>query len=803
MFYVELFTRSIQAAEAGGYMNLQDPTALAASGAFPAAAHRWSARMITPTTDGGEGTHAPLVAARFDLPGVPRAAQLRISALGLYCAFINGQRVGADVLTPGWTNYDDRLAYQTYDVAPLLAQGSNRIDIWLADGWYRSPLLWADWTVRETWGTRLAAIAEIESEGEILLATGPDWTSGLSPITRSGIYYGEDYDARLEGQPANNPVEVLTTDLPRLVSQEAEPVRALGPLPAIESWTDAQGRQLFDFGQNCSGVVRITIAGEAGATVRIEHSEVLGPDRAFENANYRGARSEARYTLRGEGEETYKPTFSFMGYRYARVTITGAADLLDIVSIPISSVPEAAAGFTCGEPLVDKLVLNTIWSQRSNFIEVPTDCPQRDERLGWTGDAQVFAGAACWLADCERFFSKFLRDVIVDQRPDGAIANFSPDPTRLKPGTTPREMAGSTGWGDAITVIPWQLYLHYGDKAVLREAFPAMLRWLDFLWSHSNGPILSPKTRWGSKGFTFGDWLQPTGSAVKPRETIGDDCAATLYHFLSTDLAARIAAILGEDTEAERLSARREEIRAAFTREFFTPTGRLAYNDQTSYALAFQFGLVPPEHFEAARDYFRQSVARDFFLIGTGFIGTPALLPALTRLGLIEEAQKLFLNRKTPGWLYQVEQGATTIWERWDAIAPDRSIHIPEMNSFNHYAYGAVCQWLFEDVAGVKPTIEGPGFDTVSIDPTILPALGHVSMWHQCRHGRIEAGWSLDGNLVTYSLVLPQGCAGRLEHNRLRANVALDGRAVTVPGEGLPLAPGAHAISFETKIPNP
>jgi alpha-L-rhamnosidase len=522
---------------------------------------------------------------------------------------------------------------------------------------------------------------------------------------------------------------------------------------------------------------------------------VLGPDRVFDNRNFRSARAEQHYILNGEGTETYAPLFTFFGFRYARVTLTGGAALVAIHQIPVTSVPTLAGGFLCGEPSVNRLVLNTIWSQRSNFIEIPTDCPQRDERLGWTGDAQVFAGTACWLADCERFLTKYLRDVRHDQRANGAVSHFSPDPTRLHPIDDRGDWAGSTGWGDAIVIIPWQLYLHYGDKAVLAENFPAMVKWLDYVWGISDGPIVRPPSVWGAHGFTFGDWIQPVGDNRKPRPTIADDCAATIYHFISTDLAATIAGLIGDPSEAA-LRQRAETIRAAFKNEFFSPSGRIAHNDQTSWSLAFMYGLVPPEYYEAGKAYFRRVVEDADGLIGTGFIGTPAILPALTMHGMADLAEKIFLNRKVPGWLYQVDRGATSIWERWDALGEDGTIYDPDMNSYNHYAYGAVCQWLFEGVAGVAPVADAPGFDVVALDPLILPALSPVEAWHDCRHGRIEAGWVLEGRNVTYTVTLPDGCTGRLVANPARHALHLDGVRADVPAGGLTVPSGTHVITF-------
>ncbi|MET3615589.1 alpha-L-rhamnosidase [Rhizobium aquaticum] len=775
-------------------MNMFEGRSTAAAGEVSHGGFSPKARMIAPACDGGQGTAGTFVSREFSVEEVSSPVRLTISALGLYRAFINGKRVGNDLLTPGWTCYDDRIAFQSYDVSGLLQEGENRIEIWLGDGWYRSQILWASNPIFNCWGDRIAAIAELSTEDGSLLATDETWRSGFTPVVRSGIYYGEDFDARIVPEDSAG-VEVLEFDKTLLVPHEVEPVKELTPFSPKDSWTEDDGRQVFDFGQNAAAYIRICVKGRAGASVRVEHSEVLGPDRFFDNRNYRSARAELIYTLKGDGEEIHAPLFSFMGFRYARVTLPDGVELVSIQSVPISSVPVQAGGFTSGVPAVNRLVENSIWSQRSNFIEIPTDCPQRDERLGWTGDAQVFAGTACWFADSQRFLTKYLRDVMHDQRPNGAVPHFSPDPTRLHPIDARGDWAGSTGWGDAIVIIPWQVYLHYGDDAVLRECFPAMQRWLDYLWGISDGPVIRPPAVWGEHGFTFGDWLQPVGDNRKPRPTIADDCAATLYHFISTDLASRIAGIIGDEAAASRLAARAEQIRTAFRHEFFSPSGRIAHNDQTSWALAFLYGLVPSEYAEAAKSYFRRVVEETDGVIGTGFIGTPALLPALTELGMLDLAEKIFLNRKVPGWLYQVERGATSIWERWDAMAEDGSIYDPDMNSYNHYAYGAVCQWLFEYVAGIKPVASAPGFREIDLDPAILPQLSPVSAWHDTRLGRVEAGWSLEGNSATYRVVLPEGATGRIAATDARKNLSIDGQAVP-GGESARLSAGEHIIRF-------
>jgi alpha-L-rhamnosidase len=760
---------------------------------------KWHAQMIAPLADKGQGTRATYVSRAFSLDHVDAETTLNISAQGLYRCFINGERVGQDLLTPGWTCYDNRIAYQTYNIAKHLKVGDNKIVIWLGDGWWRSQMMWAQNPIFNCWGDRIGAIAQITSGKKLILTTDQSWKSGELPITKSGIYYGEDYDARLENLHDTAGVDVLPFKTKLLVPHETAAVRELPFIAAVDSWAEEEGRQVYDFGQNAGAYVRFAVQGKAGDTVEVDFSEILGPNKHFDNRNYRSARAQIIYTLKGGAPETYAPHFTFMGFRYARVKISGHASLQSIHMVPISSVPDLAGGFTCGVPEVNRLVMNTVWSQRSNFIEVPTDCPQRDERLGWTGDAQVFAGTACWLADTESFLKKYLRDVMHDQRKDGAIPHFSPDPTRLHPISDRGDWAGSTGWGDAITVIPWQLYLHYGDDAVLKECFPAMLKWLDYLWSISDGPIIKPPAVWGNRGFTFGDWIQPIGDNRKPRPTIADDCAATLYHAISTGLAANIAKIIGKPKDAARLAKRHVEIKKAFANEYFSPSGRLAHNDQTSYSLAFLYDLVPAKYFAEAKEYFRKVIEDADGLIGTGFIGTPVLLPALTKLGLFDLAEKIFLNRKVPGWLYQVERGATTIWERWDALAPDGSIYDPDMNSYNHYAYGAVCQWLFEGVAGVAPSASKPGFDVVEVSPQFLAKLSPVSAWHDCRHGRIKVDWALKGSRANYVLELPENCLGLLKPQTEFQVTHVNGAKVSLSKAGMRLKPGRHEITYEVK----
>lgn len=761
--------------------------------------HAWKAQMIRPLSDAGVGTRQPFLRKTFQAKGGGRAV-LRISALGLYRAFINGKRVGDDLLTPGWTSYYDRLSYQTYDVGPLLADGDNVIDIWLGDGWYRSQMMWAhEQALFNTWGDRIAAIAEIEADGRMILATDASWSSGLTPVLKSGIYFGETYDARLEDAAADQgSVQHEDFNPSVLVAHEVNGVKELDLLRPVSSFTDTEGRTIYDFGQNAAAYVALTVAGEAGATVLIEHSEILDKGE-FCNTNLRSAPCLVTYVLKGKGQESYRPIFTFQGFRFARVTVTGKAEIVDIASVPISSAVTRTGWLTTGHPLVNRLVENSVWSQRSNFVDVPTDCPQRDERLGWTGDAQVFAATACYLHDSHDFFIKWLRDVMADQREGGEIAHVVPDPTRGH-GDLYVGFYGSTGWGDAISIVPHALYRHYGDLDILRETLPAMVRWNDFVWSISDGPIVRPPRPWGGRGFTFGDWLQPKGPSEKPLPTIGDDAAATIYLYIAAKLTAKIAGLVGDKATEKRLSERAAVVKAAFAHEFVTPSGRLAYDDQTSYALAFLHDLIPEDKSAAAKDYFKATIARADGRIGTGFIGTPALLPALIKIGEPDLAAALFLQEEVPGWLYQVKNGATTIWERWDAIQADGSVFDPSMNSYNHYAYGAVCQWLFEEVAGLRPDEDEPGFRHILFEPAIIPALSPVAAIHHSAAGRIEAGWRVDDGTVIWETVVPDGARGTMIVPAGARNIILDGTPVDPVAEGskqrLAVGSGRHVVTF-------
>jgi alpha-L-rhamnosidase len=771
----------------------------------------WRGEMVGPQTDPGAERQSPSVLKTFDLARKPTSARLYITSFGIFRALINGKRVGADELTPGWTSYRDRLGYLTYDVGDLLQAGSNSIEIWLGDGWYRGELCWPQHRIVNAYGDRVGALAELRlvDAGTVTsIATDSSWQSGLTPILMSGIYPGEEYDARLEGAAtARKGVDVLPLDKSVLVAQEAPPIRELPHLKPVMQKSIGEGVTLLDFGQNVAGVVKLTVSGDRGATARVNFAEILNADETDLNStSFRGARVQLDYTLKGGAEETYQPVFTFMGFRYARVTLKGGAKLVSIESVPFTSDLRETSTFSSGHKLINRLHENANWSLRGNFMDVPMDCPQRDERLGWTGDAQIFSPTANYLRDTTLFFKKWLRDMVADQRDDGAISHVVPHPNRYHESNMPN-FYGSACWGDAICTVPWNLWTFTGDSEVLGENLPAMVRWIEYLTSMAPDGVRHPPVRIEERGFTFGDWVQPQGLTVKPNPNTGDDFVATCYYYSSTVITAKAARVLGETSIAERHEKLAEKIKAAFQREFITATGRLLYNSQGAYVFAFANDLIPEQFRAKAIEDFKATIYKTGGLnepglqLGTGIIATAQLLPTLSKLGLHDIAIRMLLVETSPGWLYQVKRGATTIWERWDGIDLEGT-PATSMNSYNHYAYGAVAYWFYHHLAGIQADPNGPGFESIVIAPEFHSELSPLRASHDSRYGNIEAGWTVDGDRVTYTFSTPPGTRTRLKLPANAADIELDQKPLSgdaakqVLGEGLPVEPGARTVTL-------
>ncbi|WP_431245914.1 family 78 glycoside hydrolase catalytic domain [Leifsonia xyli] len=736
----------------------------------------WAAELVTPAPGA-----AALLRRTTELPAKPvRRARVYATAHGLYQLEINGRRVGDDELAPGWTAYDSRLRYQTYDVTDLVEGGTTTIGAWLADGWWRGYLGWDG--RREWYGTELGLLAQLEVEFEDgdrrVIATDAAWESSAGPIVSADLYNGEHFDARLldpgwstlggatNGGAADGwtPVTVSEFDTGLLVAPDGPPVRVTQTVPVADVIVSPSGRTILDFGQNLVGRLRITVSGEEGDTVVLRHAEVL-ENGELATEPLRGAEATDTYVLRGSGTEEWAPRFTFHGFRYAEVTgWPGEFHPSAVVAEVLHSDLDRTGWFAASDPKVDRLHQNIVWGMRGNFVDVPTDCPQRDERLGWTGDLQVFAPTAEYLFDTSGFLTSWLKDLAAEQQ------RYSGTPM-VVPAITTGYTGPMAGWADAATVVPWTMYQASGDLEVLGRQFDSMARWVAEVEAAAG-----PDRIW-SAGFQFGDWLDPSAPVGRPEASATyPEIVATAYFARSTRIVADAAALLGRPEE-ERFRALADEVATAFRREYVSESGRLLSDSATAYALALQFDLVGGAVARArAADRLAEIVRSSGFTIATGFIGTPLICDALSANGHLDTAYKLLFQTKAPSWLYTVDQGATTIWERWDSLLPDGTVNPSGMTSFNHYAFGAIGDWLHRVVAGLAPA--APGYRRIAVAPQPpRRGLTSASARLDTPYGTAESGWVLEeGNLrlavrvpvgVTADVVLPSGAhhvVGHGEH---------------------------------------
>ncbi len=700
----------------------------------------WEAEFVGP----GEGS---LLRTEFESgPGLV-SARLYATALGVYEVELNGERIGDHVLAPGWTSYRHRLRYQTHDVTGLVREGANCLGAMLGDGWYRGRLGFEG--KNALYGDRLALLAQLEltyDDGTVRrIATTPaTWRASSGALLSSDLYDGEAYDARKEqkgwSEPGFDdsawwPVEPVEHDLGTLVAPAGPPVRVTETLEPVATLTSPSGKTILDFGQNLVGKLRITATGEAGQAVTLRHAEIL-QDGELCTEPLRTAEATDTYVLRGGGTETWEPRFTFHGFRYAEITgpVTGA------VALVCHSDLERTGWFACSDPLVERLHENAVWGMRGNFLDVPTDCPQRDERLGWTGDLQVFAPTASFLYDSAGFLRSWLADLAAEQGADGSVPSIVPSVAYAPT---------AAAWGDAAVIVPWTLYQRYGDLGVLEAQFPSMRAWADHVASLAGENLL-----WDS-GFQYGDWLDPTAPPGRPEAArTFPEIVATAYFAYSTDLVARTAYLIGRTEEAERYEALAARIRRAFQDEYLTPAGRLLSDSQTAYALALRFGLLPDgEQRRRAARRLAELVRGGGYRIATGFVGTPLICDALAESGFLDSAYRLLLEKECPSWLSTVVRGATTIWERWDSLLPDGRVNPSGMTSFNHYAFGAVADWLHRTVAGLAPA--EPGYRRLRMAPRPGGGLTRASARLRTPYGLAACSWTLDDGRLSVEMTIP------------------------------------------------
>ncbi len=715
----------------------------------------WSARFVTPAweEDTSRPQPGPLLRREFDVgPGVARA-RLYVTALGVYEAQINGAAVGDHVLAPGWTSYSHRLRYQTFDVTGLLHEGRNAIGAMLGDGWYRGRLGFGGGR-RNIYGDRLALLAQLEIDyvdgTHEVVVTDDGWRAIRGPIVTSDIYDGETYDARLERAGWSTAgyadrdwtsVRQLDRDRGTLVAPTGPPVRRTELIVPVAITTSPSGKTLVDFGQNLVGRLRLTVQGAAGQTVTLRHAEVLEHGE-LGTRPLRAAKATDQYTLRGNGVETWEPRFTFHGFRYAEVEgWPGKLRAGDLVAVVCHSDMERTGWFECSDPLINRLHANVVWGMRGNFLDVPTDCPQRDERLGWTGDIQVFAPTASFLYDAAGFLQSWLADVAADQQ-DGVVPFVVPNVIQGPP-------RPAAAWGDAAVIVPWVLYQRYGDTGVLADQFESMRGWVDHIAS-----LAGERGLW-DRGFQFGDWLDPSAPPDRPAAArTSPQIVATAYLARSAELVGQAAGVLGRAEDEARYLALASKVREAFADEYVTPNGRLASDATTAYALAIEFSLLRDEtQRRHAGERLLALVRESRYRVSTGFVGTPLICDALCNVGAYDAAFRLITERECPSWLYPVTMGATTIWERWDSMLPDGSINPGEMTSFNHYALGAVADWLHRTVAGLAAG--EPGYRRLEIRPRPGGGLTHARARHRTPYGMAESGWSIADGQIQVEVAVP------------------------------------------------
>ncbi|MFT4042203.1 MAG: family 78 glycoside hydrolase catalytic domain [Gordonia sp. (in: high G+C Gram-positive bacteria)] len=707
---------------------------------------------------------------------VTRAA-LTATAHGVYAATIGGRPVSQTLLNPGWTAYEHRLQVQEFDVTELVREsgGTVELEVALAGGWWRGDLGFED--ANANYGPDLAFLAALEityTDGSSQrIATGPDWSVTESAIELASIYHGQREDRRLVPGP-EQPVRVVEIDRATLVPQVSPPIVRHETLAPQRIWLSPSGRTLVDFGQNLVGFIRFTVSGPAGTLITVRHAEVL-EDGELGTRPLRGAQATDSIVLAGTGSEDFEPAFTFHGFRYAEVTGWPgelAADSLE--AVVVHSDIRRTGTFESSNSDVNQLISNSVWSQKGNFLAVPTDCPQRDERLGWTGDIAAYAPTAAFQFDVADFLHGWLLDLAAETAadPNSYVPYVIPD--ILKYAHFPAEMAeqfkqwqGATAiWGDAAVWVPWALWHAYGDLDRLRAQYPGMV-----LHLRSVERSLSPTNLWDN-GFQFGDWLDPDAPPDNPAAAKADPgVVATACVARSARIAAETAELIGETQDAAHWSALAQRVRDAFVAHYVSDDGAIASDCATVYALAITFDLLDPPLRKAAGDRLAEVVRAAGYRVSTGFAGTPFVTWALSETGHVEDAYALLLEQECPSWMYPISMGATTIWERWDSMLPDGTINPGEMTSFNHYALGAVADWVYQVVLGIRP--DAPGYGRVRIQPTPGPGIDWARGSLATPHGTIEVSWST-ADTFSLHVSLPEG---------LPATIVLpDGRVHDVTG---------------------
>ena len=716
----------------------------------------WKAQWISPGFTEDAINRPPILFRKaFAINKKIQSARAYITSHGMYEAQINGQRVSDACLSPGWTSYNKRLQYQVYDVTSLLAGGQNAVGVSVGSGWYRSHLAWEN--NKNVFGADVSLLFQLnitytDGTTDLVLSDG-SWKSSTGSIRYAEIYNGETIDMRQEktgwtkagysdaswssAQIANHSKDVL-------IATYNEPVKKHETFKPIKVLTTPNGKTVLDFGQNLVGWVMVKAKGNSGDSIVIKHAEVLDKYGNFYTDNLRAAKATATYILDGKEERILEPHFTFFGFRYILVEgYPGEIKPENFTAVALYSDMQPTGNFVCSNALLNQLQHNIQWGQRGNFLDVPTDCPQRDERLGWTGDAQAFSRTAAFNFGVNNFFSKWMRDVAADQGADGLVPHVIPNVLGANSGA-------STGWADVSTIVPWNMYLAYGDKRMVEDQYTSMKAWVNYMQNQSKNDL------WQT-GFHFGDWLfyRPFDDNDGMAAVTDKYLIAQCFYAHSTELLIKAATLLGKTEDAATFQALLQKIRAAFVREYLTPNGRLVSGTQTAYVLALQFDMLPDSLRSQAAERLVQNIKIYNNHLTTGFLGTPYLCHVLSRFGHTDIAYKLLLQETYPSWLYPVKMGATTIWERWDGQKPDSTFQTPNMNSFNHYAYGAIGDWMYRVIAGLDTYEDGAGYKHIKIQPHPGGNLTSAAATLQTNYGTAGINWVIKGSELTLDVEIP------------------------------------------------
>jgi alpha-L-rhamnosidase len=799
----------------------------------------WQAHWIEPgwQEDHNEQQPCPYLRTTFSVDGPVSSARAYITSQGLYELFLNGQRVGDASFTPGYTSYHRRLQYQTYDITALLQENENAIGVILGDGWYRGRL--GAFSQRNTYGERLALLVQLHiryADGhQQLVLSDEGWKATTGPLLSSDLQEGEVYDARLEMPGWHTPgfdasqwqaVSAVSYRKDHLVATNGPLVRLHEEITPIALLRTPNGETVVDMGQNFAGVVRFSIEGPAGTTVRLQHGETLDEHGNFTIAHLQVPQrwQEVRYTLKGDAAEVYTPHFTFHGFRYVKVEgFPGMPRSEQFTGLALYSAMPETGTFECSDPLINRLQQNILWSQKSNVLEIPTDCPTR-ERTGWTGDVQVFARTGSFLMQTAGFLSKWLKDLAMEQAADGQVANIVPSPQRARPGKAVRvpwitravpypgkSFPGSAGWGDAAVIVPWTLYQCYGDQRVLEQQYTSMKAWVEYMhkqakkqhWirrinpiSWSNQEKRSHQPYLWDTGFHFGEWLEPDERLFGPKMAIGilkrllfsAPLVATAYFACSTHLLAETAHVLGKEEEAQEYETLHQRIKDAYQTTFIGRDGQIHPDKQASYVRALAFDLVPKTLQRAAVDHLVRLIQENDDHLGTGFLSTPFLCHVLSENGQLDVAYALLKQDTIPSWLYEVKKGATTIWEDWDGIGENGT----PKGSLNHYSKGAVGSWLYQVVAGIE--LGTPGYKHIRFRPRPGGGLTAASARYHSLYGETASSWQMRDGTFTLTITVPANTT---------ATVFLPGaevRQVTEGGQVVETAEGVIQVSQEQEV---